>query len=256
MHPRVGNKIKIGSHELRVGGWQRIKLTQNKFGVIILDDPTSSKRRDTMFPNYRKFLETLLQAKLASEVGAEEQQKAIVAVDAFLSSSQAEELHGHLTPREVMVMRRHFGLGQEKQETLAIASELRITRSRVEQIVAEGNRKACFLASKAFPLQKVLYDFGLVPEQPQALDPKYIAALKLQVQRGETVSDEDARKLIVRQFNLSTRTFNSLTRKELRTLFDLTRVTKLELLRFPNFGNFSLREVEALLAEFGLKLAE
>lgn len=57
-------------------------------------------------------------------------------------------------------------------------------------------------------------------------------------------------------FELSVRSRNCLKKMNLRTLGDLLRTTEQELLSYKNFGETSLNEIKALLAQKGLRLGQ
>ncbi len=60
----------------------------------------------------------------------------------------------------------------------------------------------------------------------------------------------------VTDFELSVRTRNALRKMNIRTLGDLLRVTEAELRGFKNFGDASLDEIKAMLAQKGLRLGQ
>jgi DNA-directed RNA polymerase subunit alpha len=60
----------------------------------------------------------------------------------------------------------------------------------------------------------------------------------------------------VTDFELSVRSRNCLKKMNLRTLGDLLKTTEQELLSYKNFGETSLNEIKALLAQKGLRLGQ
>ncbi|GAB4107937.1 MAG: hypothetical protein Kow00105_12600 [Phycisphaeraceae bacterium] len=60
----------------------------------------------------------------------------------------------------------------------------------------------------------------------------------------------------VTDFELSVRTRNALRKMSIRTLGDLLHHTEAELRSFKNFGDASLEEIKAMLAQKGLKLGQ
>lgn len=60
----------------------------------------------------------------------------------------------------------------------------------------------------------------------------------------------------VTDFELSVRTRNALRKMSIRTLGDLLKVTEAELRSFKNFGDASLDEIKAMLAQKGLRLGQ
>src|SRR5437763_6460370 len=60
----------------------------------------------------------------------------------------------------------------------------------------------------------------------------------------------------ISDFELSVRSRNCLKKMNLRTLGDLLRTSEPELLSYKNFGETSLNEIKALLAQKGLRLGQ
>src|SRR5882762_6996882 len=60
----------------------------------------------------------------------------------------------------------------------------------------------------------------------------------------------------ISDFELSVRSRNCLKKMNIRTLGDLLRITEQELLSYKNFGETSLNEIKALLAQKGLRLGQ
>ncbi len=60
----------------------------------------------------------------------------------------------------------------------------------------------------------------------------------------------------VTDFDLSVRARNCLRKMDIRTLGDLLRVTEAELRSYKNFGETSLEEIKAMLAQRGLRLGQ
>lgn len=60
----------------------------------------------------------------------------------------------------------------------------------------------------------------------------------------------------VTDFELSVRARNCLKKMNIRTLGDLLRTTEAELLAYKNFGETSLQEIKAMLAQKGLRLGQ
>lgn len=60
----------------------------------------------------------------------------------------------------------------------------------------------------------------------------------------------------ITDFELSVRSRNCLKKMNIRTIGDLARITEAELLSYKNFGETSLNEIKALLAQKGLRLGQ
>lgn len=83
--------------------------------------------------------------------------------------------------------------------------------------------------------------------------------------RAMVIDDEQEARLVkqdallntpVTDFELSVRTRNALRKMNIRTLGDLLRVTEAELRSFKNFGDASLDEIKAMLAQKSLRLGQ
>jgi len=80
------------------------------------------------------------------------------------------------------------------------------------------------------------------------------------------IVDDDAERSIEKQnalfetpvtdFELSVRTRNALRKMSIRTLGDLLRITEAELRGYKNFGESSIEEIKAMLAQRGLRLGQ
>lgn len=80
----------------------------------------------------------------------------------------------------------------------------------------------------------------------------YIDEMQLKVQeKRDAVLD-----IPVSDFELSVRSRNCLKKMNINTLGDLLRTTEAELLSYKNFGETSLREIKAMLAQKGLSLGQ
>ncbi len=58
----------------------------------------------------------------------------------------------------------------------------------------------------------------------------------------------------IHELEFSVRVYNALSQEKIETIGDLVTFTEQELLRLPNFGRLSLKEVNRALAGIGLKL--
>ena len=99
------------------------------------------------------------------------------------------------------------------------------------------------------------------PNHPRArLYVKDIMASKaMMIDDEQEKRDEKHHALLdtpVTDFELSVRTRNALRKMNIRTLGDLLKVTEAELRSFKNFGDASLDEIKAMLAQKGLRLGE
>ena len=99
------------------------------------------------------------------------------------------------------------------------------------------------------------------PNHPRArLYLKDILASKAMVIDDEQEKRSEARNALldtpVTDFELTVRTRNALRKMNIRTLGDLLKVTESELRSFRNFGDASLDEIKAMLAQRGLHLGQ
>jgi DNA-directed RNA polymerase subunit alpha len=105
--------------------------------------------------------------------------------------------------------------------------------------------------------------------QVLATDPNHARArlyIKDVLASTEMIVDDDREKQMekyhavldtpVTDFDLSVRTRNALRKMNIRTLADLLRITEAELRSYKNFGESSIEEIRAMLAQRGLRLGE
>lgn len=102
---------------------------------------------------------------------------------------------------------------------------------------------------------------GTDPNQPRArLYIKDVLASKAMVIDDEQEKRDEKQSALldtpVTDFELSVRTRNALRKMDIRTLGDLLQVTEAELRSFRNFGDASLDEIKAMLAQKGLRLGQ
>lgn len=93
-------------------------------------------------------------------------------------------------------------------------------------------------------------------------DSKSVFARALKPRPEEVCRESQKRKIAVaisvlpiRSFGLSKRVIRGVKEFKVRTIGDLARVSRLELLRLPNFGPHSVGEVKYALERVGLQLA-
>ena len=99
------------------------------------------------------------------------------------------------------------------------------------------------------------------PNHPRAqLFMKDVQASRDMFYDEENVRDTAKRNAMldtpVTDFELTVRARNCLRKMQIRTLGDLLRVTEPELLSYKNFGEQSLNEIKAMLAQKGLRLGQ
>jgi DNA-directed RNA polymerase subunit alpha len=102
---------------------------------------------------------------------------------------------------------------------------------------------------------------GTDPNHPRArMFIKDIMASKAMIIEDEPESRLEKHHVLldtpVTDFDLSVRARNALRKMNVRTLGDLLRVTEAELRAFKNFGESSLEELKAMLAQRGLRLGQ
>jgi len=131
-----------------------------------------------------------------------------------------------------------FGIGKNEMTLREIGASLGVTIERIRQMAAKAkrriNHKLSILNERLKEPQVVIKHVEKKPETTENLPIIYkpVAAL------GE----------------FSVRTANCLKNEDIHTIEQLIRKKPYELLRAPNFGRKSLREVEVLLDYNNLKL--
>jgi hypothetical protein len=187
-----------------------------------------------------------------------------------------------LTPREALILRRHYGIRQEEMESLRqIAEELQVTAPRIKVLEDKALRKLRRLAKKP-----PLCFLGTAPTTEEILAQedrintialregellteitRLQEALAGRVSAHEdvtgiqdpenSVSTKALLSLLVRtpmdEFKMSVRAANCIHNANITNLLDLVFRSEAEMLRVRNFGRKSLFELKELLAGFSGK---
>lgn len=157
------------------------------------------------------------------------------------------------------------GRYRDRKTLQELADEHHLTRERIRQIAAKSLR----LLRKKHQLQlltsvpaaasaerdieisrleaerdsfRIAYDNLLVEKQPE--EPPEVPA----------IAPERILDLEISSMDLSVRAYNCLHRADVKTLGEITRMTRLDLLRVRNLGAGTADEIEHKLAEYGLGL--
>lgn len=185
-----------------------------------------------------------------------------------LSNDQIDGLNyaiESLSDREKYCVKAYF---MEEKSMKDIACHYDVTYERVRQIIHKALRK--LRSPDRFKYVRYGFEGYWIVDQTrkEELRRKHLQVLIRQNERMEKKldiskrdNDEEMEKLLsisLLELNLSVRSYNCLHRwmPEIKTLYDLTRVTGQELMNCRNLGIKSFREIEAKLAEYGLKFKE
>ena len=170
-----------------------------------------------------------------------------------------------LSDREKYCVKEYF---LEEKFMKDIACHYDVTYERIRQIIHKALRK--LRSPDRFKYVRYGFEGYWIVDQTrkEELRRKHLQVLIHQNERMEKKldiskrdNDEEMEKLLsisLLELNLSVRSYNCLHRwmPEIKTLYDLTRVTGQELMNCRNLGIKSFREIEAKLAEYGLKFKE
>lgn len=188
-----------------------------------------------------------------------------------LSNDQMDGLNyaiESLSDREKYCVKAYF---LEEKSMKDIACNYDVTYERVRQIIHKALRK--LRSPDRFKYIRYGFEGYWIVDQTrkEELRRKHLQVLILQNERMEKKldiseeNDEEMEKLLsisILELNLSVRSYNCLYRwkyiggPEIKTLYDLTRITGQELMNCRNLGTKSFKEIEAKLAEYGLKFKE
>ena len=188
-----------------------------------------------------------------------------------LSNDQMDGLNyaiESLSDREKYCVKAYF---LEEKSMKDIACNYDVTYERVRQIIHKALRK--LRSPDRFKYIRYGFEGYWIVDQTrkEELRRKHLQVLILQNERMEKKldiseeNDEEMEKLLsisILELNLSVRSYNCLYRwkymggPEIKTQYDLTRITGQELMNCRNLGMKSFKEIEAKLAEYGLKFKE
>lgn len=147
-----------------------------------------------------------------------------------------------------------------------ISEELYISRERVRQIFAKAIRKSTHIAHlkedlDAYEALKKKYTNLQESVKVMEEDVKEYIAYKEKtqgkVENAESIAEEE--RLLgqlatpMNDFDLSVRTLNCLRYSDIKTLGELVRLAKSDVMKIRNFGRKSLTELDDLIEELGLQ---
>lgn len=180
--------------------------------------------------------------------------------DIARSMSEVMQEQSAITERQATVFARVFA-GDTLED---IADYLNLTRERVRQILAKAIRSFGHIRkyndivkeneALAKENKELKMAFSVIAKRNRELE----VEAKVQEDKLRWRSDADPSELVailsvnVQDLNLSVRALNCLKSADIDTIGDLVSCRKEDLLKFRNFGNKSLMELEEVLAEMGL----
>lgn len=175
--------------------------------------------------------------------------------DVSLTDQQAEELSGIIkksskTQRDEIVLRNYYSLDCERVTEKKIAEKLGVSTSRVQQlrcrmeeairdILVSQRKYVIQSSSQKKVLESMEEEIKILKEKIVELQGGGVPILLSKI-RNE----------------ISPKLGWLLERLRVRTLNELTGVTKLELLSHKNIGECTVSEIESLLKKYGLCLAD
>lgn len=135
-------------------------------------------------------------------------------------------------------MKDFLGIGENKKTFRGIAEIEGISCERVRQILIKSQRK---LSTRLQIIDKKLGDNHVVFVEKEAfIEERHLPVILL--------APWDL-------FELSVRTTHCLRNKNINTIEKLISISEKELLKIPNFGRKSLREIKEKLAGIGMQLS-
>ncbi len=152
------------------------------------------------------------------------------------------------------IIDRRFGINTPKQTYESLATHFKVPTTRIKQIEAKL-RWMMKHPLRIFALKTFLARLELC-EYPPIIQVALIEELRAKVYLGIALSEEEIAAVGMAGLELSVRTQNGLRNEGITTLAELRRKSKWQLLRIPNFGRKCLAEIEDIIAEFGITLAD
>lgn len=176
-------------------------------------------------------------------------------VDLFLVDACAfmAGIESHLTPREYECIKLRFISGLTYD---GIASSIHRTRARARQIVQKGLRKLYYHIQKKYRLipineyNKVHAELEELIAENKFLRSEIIKKYGENFEMPDVISDDFDIKIDA--LDLSTRSYNALTRAGIKTIKDLKSKSAEDMMSIRNFGKKSLEEVVCKAREFGI----
>lgn len=167
-----------------------------------------------------------------------------------------------ISERELLAVRLRFGIGGEKHTYTEIGQIIRdvkfpdkfVTRERAKQVCETAQRKIRGSKSGRMllwlfrdHLENKLRSLGDLPERVKLLE-RMMAKMNPHPLTKEFLGTS------IDDLDLSVRTYNCLKNAEILTIQELLKKTEQDLRGLRNFGEKSVKEIKAKLAEYGLAL--
>lgn len=155
-----------------------------------------------------------------------------------------------LTEREALVLfKRHSFNNYEFRTLRALGVDIGVTQERVRQIEAKALRKLKHPA-RSTPIRRNI-------RMAQWIEERELAAKTLKLQEEAKRAQEAKERYVpLDELDISVRTRNCLFNENITNLTELILKSERDMLRIPNFGRKSLRELGVILAEYNLTFAK
>lgn len=140
-----------------------------------------------------------------------------------------------------------------KKSFEAIGKESGLTRERIRQLFQRACKRIYYRV-KEIPGQLSAMD-SLVKENADLRSENKILKSLIDKHKLLTEGQIDVLKIKIEDLDFSVRTLKIFQCADIFTIGDIVKFTKSDMLKFRNFGVFSLMEVEKALARYNLKLA-
>lgn len=207
-------------------------------------------------------LETLIKDTYDEIIARKRVLPYVSAKDFYLSIPKMMQELGVLNEREAKVVTMLID-GKTLEE---IGDDLYLSRERVRQIFAKAIRKSTHIAHlkedlDAYEALKKKYTNLQECVKVMEEDVKEYIAYKEKtqgkVENAESIVEEECLlgqlATPMKDFDLSVRTLNCLRYSDIKTLGDLVRLSKSDVMKIRNFGHKSLTELDDLIEELGLQ---
>lgn len=155
-----------------------------------------------------------------------------------MKSRISRVLYTGLLPREVFILNERFGIGTGIPRTLKQVGSLlepQVTGGAVHLVEGRALRKLRHPSNSKKIMAVLRSDWPHGPEESKRII---------------------GREKLVEELEVSVRLYNCLKNASMRTLGDVVRRTRHDLMRTKNFGKRSLEELETVLREYKLRLPD
>lgn len=193
---------------------------------------------------------------LASAKFSRMQKKQLAKIcDMLIRGIEVNRRNARYNLRAADLIRRRFGIGVKHTTQQVIADFYNVDKNRVSQIEKKSLRWMKD-SQENRELRELLVNAGFSNYAPAPMSTPIFNEFRIRVQEGHPLSIDELAQIKLDELELSAQSMRCFRKANIRTVADLVGKSRGDLLRVPNFGLKSLKEIVDAIAPFGVKIID